>query len=121
MAASSWGTLCVMRIRAPLIAGVTIVMLAAFAVLTFRSSSEPGWASRIWFRAEYRMSRDITEKVGDFRRHQGRLPLSLDEVGVPESEIFPRYKRISTSDYEVWFGTVLGESLTYESSTRAWR
>ena len=110
-----------MRPRVLLIAGTVVVGLAALAVVTFSAPTEPGWTSQIWYRAEYRASSDLIERVEDFRRREGRLPASLGDLGVLESEECPCYRRISTADYRVWFGTVLGESLTYDSGAQAWR
>jgi hypothetical protein len=61
-------------------------------------------------------------KVENFSRANGRLPDSLRELGVPESEEGPiYYRRLTDSTYEIWFGTGLGESVTYNSDTATWR
>ena len=110
-----------MRIRALLIAGATLVVLAVSLVLTWRWSTQPGWASSLWYRSEYRESLNIIYKVEDFRREKGRLPVSLNDLGMSESLQRPCYQRLSASEYQVWFGTSLGESLIYDSATQTWR
>ena len=63
----------------------------------------------------------IVSKVEDFRRANRRLPNSLSEVGIEESESGPYYYCKSSDDgYIVWYGTTLGESDTYDSQTKKW-
>src|SRR5258708_27181926 len=62
----------------------------------------------------------IVAKIEEFKRGNGRLPSSLSEVGVKESESCPCYCKTSDSGYIVWYGTTLGESDTYDSRTRKW-
>jgi hypothetical protein len=64
----------------------------------------------------------IIEKIESFKSETRRLPRSLTEIGVPETEEGPvYYKQVSESRYQVWFGTTLGESVTYDSETRRWQ
>jgi hypothetical protein len=64
----------------------------------------------------------IILKIDKFSHEKGRMPLSLSEVGVPESEEGPiYYRRLTDSTYEVWYGTGLGESVTYNSATATWQ
>lgn len=56
--------------------------------------------------------------VETFRSVQGRLPVSLSDVGMVESENGPiYYQRESENDYIIWMGGSLGESIIYESKT----
>jgi hypothetical protein len=42
-------------------------------------------------------------------------------MGLEDSESGPvYYQKTTDSTYIVWFGTVLGESATYKSSTKKW-
>jgi len=62
----------------------------------------------------------VVSKVEAFRRANGRLPHSLSEVGVVESESCPCYCQTGDESYVVWYGTTPGESDTYDSRTKGW-
>ncbi len=63
----------------------------------------------------------VIQKIEAFRAHQKRLPRSLTDVGVRESEDGPvYYRQITDTRYEVWYGTSLGESVTYDSERKTW-
>ncbi|MEO5857707.1 MAG: hypothetical protein ABIR33_02040 [Pyrinomonadaceae bacterium] len=65
---------------------------------------------------------EIIAKVEQFKIRERRLPKSLNEVGVPESEDGPLYYRqLSESHYELWCGSGLGESVTYDSDRKTWK
>jgi hypothetical protein len=65
---------------------------------------------------------EIIAKVEQFKIREKRLPKSLDEVGVRESEEGPIfYRQLSESRYELWYGTTLGESVTYDSDRKTWK
>lgn len=52
---------------------------------------------------------------------EGKLPESLSEVGIPDTDqdrYF--YQPCTDGQYIVWFGTRLGESMIYDSATRKW-
>jgi hypothetical protein len=64
----------------------------------------------------------IILKIDAYSHENGRLPASLNEIGVRESEEGPIYfHRLTDSTYEVWYGTSLGESVTYNSATATWK
>jgi len=63
----------------------------------------------------------IIAKIEKFKSEKGRLPKGLVEIGVDETEdgqIY--YEKKSESRYILWFGTTLGESVTYDSETGKW-
>lgn len=65
---------------------------------------------------------ELVSKIEKFKSEKGRLPESLSEIGIVETESGPiYYKKESDSKYIVWFGTSLGESMTYDSDTKQWR
>lgn len=65
---------------------------------------------------------EIIAKVENFRNERSRLPNSLTEIGVVETESGPVYcKKESESKYVLWFGKELGESVTYDSDTKQWK
>ena len=62
---------------------------------------------------------EVITAVDSFRSRTGSLPDNLEELGFkdPESlEVY--YQKKNESSYVVWFGTTLGESAIYESSTK---
>jgi hypothetical protein len=68
-----------------------------------------------------RQGDSLIHLIENYRLQTGKLPASLTELGVPETESGPLYyQRKNATIYEVWFGTSLGESRTYSSLTRKW-
>jgi hypothetical protein len=65
---------------------------------------------------------ELIAKIERFRSEKGRLPASLAELGIKEKEEGPLYySKRGESDYVVWFGTTLGESVTYDSRSKKWQ
>ena len=63
----------------------------------------------------------IVEKIETFKAKNTRLPDSLSEIGLKSTEEGPiYYRKTSDSSYEIWFGSDLGESVTYDSKSKAW-
>ena len=59
--------------------------------------------------------------VEEYRDSNGRLPENLGEIGVAESLEGPLYyQKLDSVNYLMWFGTDLGESITYSSVTKEW-
>ncbi|MER3427610.1 MAG: hypothetical protein C4334_05845 [Pyrinomonas sp.] len=64
----------------------------------------------------------VVAKVEAFRKQRGKLPDSLQEIGIEEKLEGPLfYEKIGDNEYRLWFGTELGESVTYNSETRKWQ
>jgi hypothetical protein len=64
---------------------------------------------------------ELIEKVEKFKTERGRLPGSLSEIGITETEAGPLYyDKTDSSNYIIWFGTELGESKTYHSDSKKW-
>jgi type II secretory pathway pseudopilin PulG len=92
-----------------------IISLATVAVLTF-----------LYF--YFRDSRDrrlidkgneIVSMIEEYKVRKKRLPNSLEELGINnENELF--YNKWDSVNYMVWYGTTLGESVTYYSDSRKW-
>jgi hypothetical protein len=60
-------------------------------------------------------------KVEAFQRNNGRLPNSLQEIGIAEDESGPVYYQMQDDhSYIIWFGLRLGESEVYNSRTHQW-
>ena len=65
---------------------------------------------------------EAAARIEDFRIKNGKLPNSLSEVGIEETESGPiYYEKKSESRYILWFGKELGESVVYDSDTKQWK
>lgn len=63
----------------------------------------------------------LIAKVEEYKAKFGRLPESVSELGVQESETeLAFYKREGDSGYIVWYGTMIGESAIYTSGSGKW-
>lgn len=86
-------------------------------VLIFSSSSCIGFG--IYFKK--RQGEEVIQKIEEFKIKNHRLPISLSEIGIRETEEGPiYYNKISETKYKVWFGAELGESVSYDSETKQW-
>jgi hypothetical protein len=93
--------------------------LALLLILSF--STAPSCEGGIDRKARIREGNRIVTKIESFRRDKGRLPNTLSEIGIEEKEEGPfYYEKKSEGKYVLWFGTTLGESVTYDSDTRKW-
>jgi hypothetical protein len=64
---------------------------------------------------------EIICKIEAFNKENGRLPDSLSEIGIEEKLEGPiYYDKKDDSEYIVWFGAGLGESVIYHSTTKEW-
>lgn len=64
---------------------------------------------------------EVAVKVEAYKAKKGKLPNSLNEIGVEEKLEGPIfYEKKSDTEYRLWFGSELGESVIYNSSTRKW-
>lgn len=61
-------------------------------------------------------------RIEDFRRANHRLPKSLSEIGIKESDQCLCYQVEDQQNYAVWYQKpfTLGESITYDSKSRKW-
>lgn len=89
--------------------------IAAFALVTMHLLSIVGCGP-----SQRDLSNAIVVKVEEFKRVNRRLPDSLREMGIEESESCPCYCRTKDNGYLVWYGTTLGRSDTYDSRTQKW-
>lgn len=65
----------------------------------------------------------IASKIEKFKNIHGRLPISLEEIGVIEgdnADAIYYLRQDSTGNYMLWFGSSLGESITYYSDSGDW-
>ena len=75
----------------------------------------------VFYWSEVRQAKKVIAAVNTFQVRTGHLPETLSETGLADSsvpDVF--YQKNGEGEYIVWFGTVLGESAIYESSTKKW-
>ena len=88
-----------------------ISVLMAFALLLGCSTNDGKQAA----------ADKIVQAIEQYRKQNGKLPASIAELGVKESEEGPAfYERKTDTRYVVWYGTTLGESRTYDSDLGHW-
>jgi hypothetical protein len=90
-----------------------ILLIITFAaVFTFACANDE----------KLKQGNEVAAKIEKFRSEKGRLPNSLSEIGVVETESGPiYYKKESETKYILWFGKELGESSVYDSETKQWK
>ena len=64
----------------------------------------------------------LVEKIEEFRTMQGRLPISLEEIGVEEKEGYYAlfYDVRSECNYTISFGVSIDYNKFYYSDTKTW-
>lgn len=66
-----------------------------------------------------RKGNEIILRIESFQFKEKRLPNSLAEIGIEgEDELF--YNKYDSVHYMIWYGTSLGESVTYYSDSKKW-
>jgi len=89
--------------------------LCGYAYFSVFGPDEFVWRGRI------REGQELITRVESFRQEHHRLPESLEEAGIRDPDsLRVYYKKCDDSKYLVWFGTTLGESMTYNPVTRKW-
>ena len=70
---------------------------------------------------EYRQATALIAAIEQFKSSHGRLPADISQLPEPNKLRYGRvfYQATGQTDYEVWFGRSLGESYTYDSSSRS--
>lgn len=64
---------------------------------------------------------EIVFKIEHYKNVNGKLPISLTEINIEEKLEGPIYYELKgSSRYILWFGTTLGESITYDSEQKKW-
>ena len=68
-----------------------------------------------------KLGNELVQKIEQFRQENGRIPVSLEEMGVDYDESGPLYYDVNEDGtYRVSFGTILGESTIYYSQIGEW-
>lgn len=91
--------------------------LLAFLGIVLLITCAPGCSP-----SKQQVGNGVIEKIEAHRKANGRWPHSLSELGVAEDESGPVYYcKTTQTEYIVWYGTALGESVTYSSRTKQWK
>lgn len=69
-----------------------------------------------------RQGDEIVAKIESFRKERGRLPDSLEEIGLQETEsgFGPWYEKKDELNYEVFFSRGFDYSKVYDSNSKKW-
>ena len=68
-----------------------------------------------------RKGNEIVASINEYKKSRGKLPNSLNDIGIIETETGPLYyDKQDSIHYVVWFGTTLGQSVTYHSDSHKW-
>ena len=63
---------------------------------------------------------EVIAKIESFKKDKGRLPESLAEVGIVETEAGPFYNKVDSSRYTLHDALGFDKSLFYYSETQKW-
>ena len=98
-----------------------IALLAAPLLLIIAIVALPP-ANLWWYKRQcIKQALQIERQIESYRASHGKYPDSLSQIGIVETESGPiYYERKSESSYILWFGTILGESEKFDSTTRKW-
>ena len=97
------------------------ILPASLCLLTIVLVSSCSTIASLGCYSKRRQSEAVIQKIENFRKKHHRLPESLSEMGIPESEEGPiYYRKVDETKYRVRFGTTLGESVIYDSDKRFW-
>jgi hypothetical protein len=93
--------MCLVKVLSPIRIGFLALMASAgLALVLFLW--QPVW---LFHDHEFRIGDEIVSRVEAFRASHGRLPETLKEVGMDDTDLKVFYRRISDDEYIVWFGT----------------
>lgn len=95
------------------------VILIGFGFLGYREFFGP--PEFVW-RSQIRSGNQLISRVESFRRAHDHLPSAqseIDENVTEQTRIL--YQKCSDTHYVVWFGTELGESMSYDSRSGVWK
>ncbi|UPT69047.1 MAG: hypothetical protein M0D57_10685 [Sphingobacteriales bacterium JAD_PAG50586_3] len=63
----------------------------------------------------------MVDMVEQYKKQHHKLPESIADLGIREAIDGPTYyEKKDSVNYIIWFGTSLGESKIYYSSTKSW-
>lgn len=76
---------------------------------------------RLLWRGEIHEGNTLVEKIESFRTEHGRLPTSLSEINTNDKTLEKFfYQKCDENRFIIWFGTTLGESMTFDSVSGSW-
>lgn len=97
------------------ILGITLLVTLGACLFVF------GPTSLVWGR-EIHNGDKLISKIESFHREHSRLPTSLSEVETNDATLEKFfYEKCNEGRFLVWFGTSLGESVTFDSASGVWK
>ena len=109
-----------LRRQNPFVLGIAALTIV-FVLWVDYEMAAPRWPW-VLYSSEAGQANKVIAAVNSFQSRYGRLPNTLVDIGMEGFESGPiYYQKTSDTTYIVWFGTVLGESATYESATKTYR
>jgi hypothetical protein len=93
-----------------------MIALAGGYILYSLFAPEP-----VVYSSEIKQGSQMAEDIESLRQRHGALPSALRGIGVSDRDqdrFF--YQRCDANHYILWFGTMLGESMIYDSGTQRW-
>jgi hypothetical protein len=79
------------------------------------------WGWTHVYDSKFQAAVKVIMELDTFFKNNSKYPDSLEVLGIEETlEGLIFYKKISDQEYEIWFGTTLGNSMVYNSKTKKW-
>jgi hypothetical protein len=101
---------------------VWAISVLVILLIIFRMAVPDSWG----YREQFADSQELIQAIEEFRVTSHRLPDNeevyrlMEHLGWTPSEACPCYNKESSEEYIVYFGTTLGESKVYHSTTGEW-
>lgn len=97
---------------------ITLVMVSVMIVVLVFVVAVVCLSDSIIRTNQIRRAKPVIAKVEKYLQEHGSLPAKLADVGVEEDPYY--YQKQSETNYVIWFGRQLGESVTYVSNEKTW-
>lgn len=100
----------------------TTTLSRAIYVAAILLSLTTSGCDKLLDRRKIRKGDELVKRIEQFRERNHRLPDNFEEAGAtdPEATIGFYYMRCDKDSYIIWFGTSLGESVSYSSTGGTW-
>jgi hypothetical protein len=108
--------------RKKLIVFIILIVAGLVVYLALGIVGPSSWVDR----SQIRQCEALIKAVDQFRAERGRIPSAEEaeqlmiRLGWTLSESCPCYRETGQDSYEIWFGTTLGNSMTYSSVSQGW-
>ena len=105
---SLWGRLGVFS-KVLLVLGLLILVLVVFSKLY----------GFVWLKTTISIGDTVVSYIESFHQANGRLPISLQEIGIDENYII-QYEAHTDGSYELWFPINAEQNMYYYSDDSEW-